>query len=64
MPWPTSVGIMKRDLGTLVAALNLTTSAQGQVKVLGLVQVWWNLTTPSDLRNNSATLPTAARGAD
>ncbi|MBI3131531.1 MAG: hypothetical protein HYZ13_09415 [Acidobacteria bacterium] len=53
---------MKRTLGTLVAALTLATSAQAQVKISGLVQVWWNLTTPSDLRNNSTTLPTAAGG--
>jgi len=33
------------------------TPASAQAKVGGLVQVWWNLSTPSQLRNNAAGTP-------
>lgn len=54
---------MKRtSLMSLVALLaaGATPAAAQAPKISGLVQVWWNLTTPSQLRNNSGTLATSA----
>jgi hypothetical protein len=47
---------MKRTaLLSLVALLAAgVTPAAAQAKVSGLVQVWWNITTPDQLRNNAA----------
>mgnify|MGYP000913956759 FL=1 len=47
---------MKRTSFLPLAALLAVgaTPAMAQVKVGGLVQVWWNLSTPSELRNNNA----------
>ncbi|MBI3131532.1 MAG: hypothetical protein HYZ13_09420 [Acidobacteria bacterium] len=49
------------SLVALIAA-GITPAAAQAPKISGLVQVWWNLTTPSELRNNSTTLPTTAGG--
>ena len=55
---------MKRASFLSLAALLAAgvTPASAQAKVGGLVQVWWNLTTPSEFRNNSTTLNTLAGG--
>ncbi|HJV21281.1 MAG TPA: porin [Holophagaceae bacterium] len=47
---------MKRtSLLSLVALIAAgVTPAAAQAKVGGLVQVWWNITTPEDVRNNTA----------